>query len=221
MQDNSQDSIHTNTQEEGFKLNNYYKDLPEGFAEDYVINAKKKSTAIILNLAALVLTVGVIAICYFLKFDNFDYFENYPYSYGLETFELPLALLSLVAALIIYLILHELTHGLFYKLLTKQKLTFGLTFTVAYCGLKEGYVNKKTAIIAMLAPFVIHSIWMLALIIFLPANIWTLMVVLLFGIHFGGCSGDLYGTLILLIKYRKTNVLVNDDGPKQVFYIKK
>jgi hypothetical protein len=197
------------------KLKNYYKDLPNGFVQDYVINAKKLSTGILLNGLALVIAVAVIIICYFIKF------ESFPVSIEFGGFETPLALIIFAVSIIVYIILHELTHGLFYKLLTKQKLTFGLTLTVAYCGLKEGYVNKKTSIIAMLAPFVIHSIWMLALIIFLPANIWALMVVLLFGLHFGGCIGDLYGTLILLFKYSKKQVLVNDDGPQQIFYIQK
>jgi hypothetical protein len=71
----------------------------------------------------------------------------------------------------------------------------------------------------MLAPFVIHSIWMIALICLLPANVWCLLVIVLFAIHFGGCAGDLYGTLILLFKYRGKSVLMNDSGPKQTFYV--
>jgi hypothetical protein len=195
------------------KLDNYYRELPNGFKEDFVIDAKKKSTAIILNLVALCLSVAIILICYFVKF------ERFPSVGGFEGFEAPLALLLFAVSIIIYMVVHELTHGLFYKILTKQKLTFGLTWSAAYCGLKEGFVNKKTAVVAMLAPFVIHSIWMLALIIFLPANIWCLIIVLLFGLHFGGCIGELYGTTILLFKYFKTPVLLNDNGPKQVFYI--
>ena len=133
-------------------------------------------------------------------------------------YSLLLAAVVLCVSLIAYLIVHELTHGLAYKLLTKQKLRFGLTLTVAYCGLKEGFVNKKVSLIATLAPFVLHSVWMIIAIIFVPVGVWALMLILLFALHFGGCIGDLWVTCILLFKYRKKQVLVNDDGPCQRFY---
>jgi hypothetical protein len=196
------------------KLNNYYKELPEGFIEDYTIDAKKRSTAISLNLVGFVLAVVVILICYVIKFDT------YPSTDGLNGFEVPLVLLVFAVSVVIYMVLHELTHGLVYKLLTKQKLTFGFTVSCAYCGLKQGFVNKKTAIIAMLAPFVIHGIWMLLLIALLPANIWVAMLVILFGSHFGGCIGDLYDAIILIVKYHNKQVLLSDIGPKQIFYVR-
>lgn len=46
-----------------------------------------------------------------------------------------------------------------------------------------------------------------------------LILKLLFAEHFGGCSGDLYDTVLLVFKYRK-GCLINDDGPKQTIYIK-
>lgn len=196
------------------KLANYYKDLPNGFIEDYKIDAKKTSVGILLNVVAAVIGVVVAFVCWVLK-------------YGLtfikvadgEAMNWLLSLLLCLAGLVLYMILHELTHGAAYKLLTKQKLTFGLTLTVAYCGLKEGYVNKKTAIIAMLAPFVIHSIWMVVAICLIPQMVWSWWLILLFALHFGGCCGDLYGTLILLFRYRGKAVLLSDNGPCQRFYL--
>lgn len=189
---------------------NYYKELPQGFTESYCINAKKTSVGVILNVAALFITLVVAVVCCFIKFGVGFAFEN--------GYSLLLAAVVLCVSLIAYLIVHELTHGLAYKLLTKQKLRFGLTLTVAYCGLKEGYVNKKVSLIATLAPFVLHSIWMIIAIIFVPVGVWALMLILLFALHFGGCIGDLWVTYILLFKYRKKQVLVNDDGPCQRFY---
>ncbi|MGN0812988.1 MAG: DUF3267 domain-containing protein [Candidatus Coproplasma sp.] len=188
---------------------NYYKELPEGYKEVYCINAKKTSVGVILNLIAFGIALTLIAGIFFIKFEL-----PYEIEMSLNTV---LAMLSLCLSLIAYMVVHELTHGLFYKLMTKQKLRFGLTLTVAYCGLKEGYVNKKTSLLAVLAPLVIHSIWMILLIIFLPANIWVLMVIALFSIHVAGCVGDMWVAFMLIFRLNST-VLTCDDGPCQRFY---
>lgn len=188
---------------------NYYRELPQGYKEVYCIDAKKTSVGVIMNLIgfaiAAVLIVGITLAKFKLSFDI---------KLEIETL---IALLSFCCCVFAYLVIHELTHGLFYKILTKQKLRFGLTLTVAYCGLKEGYVNKKTCLLAVLAPLVIHSVWMILLIIFLPANIWVLTVIALFGIHFGGCVGDMWVAFMLIFRFNST-VLTCDDGPCQRFY---
>ena len=192
------------------KLANYYKELPQGFTESYCINAKKTSVGVLLNVVGFILAAAVIVICAWIKFGlKLDFEKDWNSAF---------ATLVLIVSLIAYLIVHELTHGAAYKLLTKQKLRFGLTLTVAYCGLKEGYVNKKTSLIATLAPFVLHSIWMIIAIILVPAGIWAVMLIMLFGLHFGGCVGDLWVTCILIFKYAGKPVLVCDDGPCQRFY---
>ena len=195
------------------KLANYYRDLPQGFTESYCINAKKLSVGVILNVIAGVIAVAIIAALYVAKFGLhfYDIYDEGP-------LKLLLAMVVFIVGMIAYLVVHEFTHGAAYKLLTKQKLRFGLTLTVAYCGLKEGYVNKKTSLIATLAPFVLHSIWMIVAIVLVPADVWALILILLFSLHFGGCIGDLWVTGILLFKYRGKEVLVSDDGPCQRFY---
>lgn len=147
--------------------------------------------------------------------------------FGLNGFELAedndiygyIAVLIVFFGYIAYIIVHELTHGVCYKALTKQKLRFGLTLTVAYCGLREGYVNKKTALISVLAPFVVHSIWLIPVIFLIPNNMIAAAFIVLFALHFGGCCGDLWVTFILLFRYRKQQVLMCDNGPKQQFFI--
>ena len=196
------------------KLANYYKDLPQGFKEDYRIDAKKISVGVVLNVIAGLIAIALIVALYLAK-----YGLNVHQFYDEEPLILLIAAAVFCVSMVIYLVVHELTHGAAYKLLTKQKLRFGMTMTVAYCGLKEGYVNKKISLIATLAPFVLHSIWMIIAYCLLPDNVWALVVIMLFSFHFGGCIGDLWVTWILLIKYRKKQVLVNDDGPCQVFYV--
>jgi hypothetical protein len=201
------------------KLNNYYKDLPQGFVEDYVIDAKKTSVAIIFSVVSVIMAIAAVVVCWLIKFNLIAQKQDYTVIADAEPLEFFIALIVLCVAMIVYLILHELTHGLVYKLMTKQKLTFGLTLTVAYCGLKEGYVNKKTAILAILAPFVIYSIIFIIAICLIPANIWCVAMILLFSVHFGGCVGDLYGAILLIFKYRGKQILMNDTGPKQSFYV--
>jgi hypothetical protein len=199
------------------KMKNYYRELPQGFGVDYVIDAKKKSTVVVMNISSVLIMIFVASICLLFKFYDCD-FSKIDLSYSLKTI---IALIVFIVSIIAYLVVHELTHGLVYKLMTRQKLTFGLTLSVAYCGIKEGYVNKKTAILAILAPFVIHSIWMIVAICLLADYLYAFLMIILFAIHFGGCVGDLYGSFILIFKYSGKQVLMNDNGPKQTFYIDK
>ena len=123
--------------------------------------------------------------------------------------------------LFVYIVLHELVHGIAYKALTKEKLTFGLSWSCAFCGVPSLYIYKKAALIALLAPFITFTV------IFLPISIWLYFVnpiyflaaLFVLGMHIGGCSGDLYVTFLLIIKYKEKNVLVNDTGPAQSFYL--
>ena len=138
------------------KLANYYKDLPEGFTEDYCINAKKASVGVLLNVISVIIAVIALVVCWIAK-------------YGLRFIDIAdgeeliwfLSIGLCVVAIILYLILFLLTHGLVYKLFTKQKLKFGLTLTVAYCGLREGYVNKKLRLLQGLRPlyFTVSGCW--------------------------------------------------------------
>ena len=121
-------------------------------------------------------------------------------------------------SMIAYIVLHELVHGAAYKLLTHQKLTFGLTLTVAYCGVPDIFVYRRTAMISLLAPFVLF-IPVFLIPVFLFQNPWDqLLVLVLLGLHLGGCVGDLYDTFLFLTRYRDPAILMNDTGPKQTFY---
>ena len=126
----------------------------------------------------------------------------------------------LILAMLLYIILHELVHGIAYKLTTRCKLTFGLTLTVAYCGVPEIYVYRKTALISLLAPFLLF-LPVFGTPIFLLENAWDkIYAAFLLGLHIGGCTGDLYDTYLYLFKFRSPDTLMRDIGPKQTFYIK-
>ena len=122
-------------------------------------------------------------------------------------------------ALIAYIVLHELVHGAAYKLLTGQKLTFGITLTVAFCGVPEIYVYRRASLIAVLAPFVVFTVLGVVLLAVFPGA-WTRFFLLIFlGLHIGGCSGDLYNTWLYLTRFKDSRTLTRDTGPVQTFYV--
>ena len=115
--------------------------------------------------------------------------------------------------------LHELVHGAAYKLLTGQKLTFGVTLSVAFCGVPEIYVYRRASLIAVLAPFVVFTVVGAALLIVLDGA-WARFFTLLFlGLHLGGCSGDLYNAWMYLTRFKDPRTLTRDTGPVQTFYV--
>lgn len=134
-----------------------------------------------------------------------------------------IALLVTCFVLLIYIVLHELVHGITYKILTGAKLTFGLTLTVAFCGVPEIYVRKKASIAALVMPFIVFSIIFIGLTIGLwfVSPLYGILAGSVFAIHVGGCVGDLHWTLMYLIKYKHCNTLMRDTGPAQMLYIPK
>lgn len=191
-------------------MNKYYLELPENYKLDKTIDMKKMSTNIFLNVLNILFVIISFLILIPLKFKEIK-IDN--------LVELSIVMFIALIGFIIYIVLHELTHGLFYKIFTKQKLTFGVSLTYAYCGVPNIYVRKKEAIIACLSPLVIFSIIFLTLIFILPPNYINLSIIILFSFHFGGCSGDIYLALILLTKYKK-DTYIKDTGPTQYIYKK-
>lgn len=196
-------------------MENYYKELPEGYREAKVVDAKAKKTSVIFTLSSFVLTAAVL-LPILLTFGSLRaLFEEYGRKRML------IADAVFLICVVSYIVLHELVHGAAYKAMTHQKLTFGMTLTVAFCGVPDIYTSRKTALVALLAPFLTFSA------ILIPLTIWFfsfnmlyyLLSGILFAVHFGGCIGDLYMTALLLFKYKDPRTLINDTGPKQTIYL--
>lgn len=193
-------------------MKHYESELPIGYREDYLIDAKNTKTSVLFNVVAL----GIMALLYAIGL----FIEIKIVGFNPKDDHLLFVLIGFFVAYAIAIILHELIHGLFYKIFTKQKLTFGLTLTVAYCGVPNLYLRKKAAFISAIAPCVIISLFLLVpLILVKDSAIWS-FIYLLFSCHFGGCVGDLYLCLLILFKYKNKEILINDTGPKQTFYVK-
>ena len=195
-------------------MENWYKELPEGYRTDRVIDAKEKKTSIILTLCSFALSalafVPVAIFCNFRVF--YDSMRN-----GSATMAYVVFLFSMVA----YIILHELLHGVAYKSLTHQKLTFGFTLTVAFCGVPDIVVSRKTALIALLTPFVTFTVIFIPLLVWLHgvSMVFYTLTGVVFAIHVGGCIGYLYMTCLLLFRYKDPSTLINDTGPRQTIYV--
>ena len=183
--------------------------LPAGYREALLIDAGNARFGILMNIAALLLTVLILVVVVpHLHLTSFTLIFSF-----LKMFVFLLLLLG-------YLVAHELVHGIAYKLLTGQKLTFGFTLTVAYCGVPEIYVYRRTALISLLAPFTVFTLLFGALMLGLDDPVWKLVFAFLLAIHIGGCVGDLYDTFLYLFRFRDPDTLMNDTGPAQRFYVK-
>ena len=192
-----------------------YKTLPDGYKEVKVVDAKEKRTSVLFVVFSFVLT-AVILVPVLLTFGGLkSLYEDYGRTQMLVTDAV------FLVSMVLYIVLHELVHGAAYKVLTHQKLTFGFTLTVAFCGVPDVYTSRKTALIALLAPFVTFSVILIPLTIWFYSfnRLYYLLSGILFAIHFGGCIGDLYMTYLLLFRFRDPRTLMNDTGPKQTIYI--
>ena len=183
--------------------------LPEGYREALLIDAGETKFSILMNLAAIVLMVVVfVLVLPLLRLTSFS-----------VNFLSPKVFL-LTPMLIGYIVAHELVHGIAYKLMTRQKLTYGFKLTVAYCGVPDIYVYRRTALISLLAPFTVFTLLFGGLMLFLHDPGWRLVFAFMLAIHIGGCVGDLYDTLLYLFRFRSPDTLMNDTGPAQRFYVK-
>lgn len=188
-------------------MKNFERTLPAGYEPVYTVDAKKRSAVVLLNLAALALFAAV-AIPAYVLIRPLHFFMEYRLTRNLV----------LIFSLLLYIVLHELTHGAAYKALTGEKLAFGLSLSVAYCGVPHIYVYRRAAMIALLAPFAVFTVVFLALALLLK-DPWDRMYAwILFAGHISGCVGDLYDTGLYLFRFRAPETLMQDTGPKQVFY---
>lgn len=197
-------------------MKNFEKNLPAEYKEVFHIDALNKKTGLILNLVAFIPVIAMIVV-FCMTLDESIFIIN---AEDLPSFLL--RMLGIIGSLVLYMILHELVHGIAYKALTGEKLTFGLSWSCAFCGVPNVYVYRKTAIIALMAPFVVFTL------LFLPLTIisyfFNTYLYLLFGIllsmHLGGCSGDLYMFFLFIFRFKDKALLMRDTGPEQWLYVK-
>ena len=192
----------------------FQKTLPESYCEVYHLDARKPKVGVIMNLIALGVLGIVMAIAYI------------PVARGGLSLEadIPMALITYLAFLVsiaLYTVLHELVHGLLYKCLTGEKLTFGMSWSCAFCGVPHIFVYRRAVLFAVAAPLTVFTVLLIPLTIalFFVHPLCYFASAALFGLHLGGCCGDIYVIFLLLTKYRTRELLVRDTGPEQFFYL--
>ena len=187
---------------------NFERELPAGYREEFVIDAKDKKTAVWLSVGSFVLTAAVFVILFRLIKPSGNFTDGFISRY-----------LIVLGTALIYIVCHELVHGAAYKLMTGEKLTYGFSLTVAYCGVPNIYVYRKTALISLLAPFTVFNI-VFGLAVILVRDPWDkVAAAVLLALHIGGCIGDLYVTSLYLGRFRDPATLMRDTGPRQSFYL--
>ncbi len=191
----------------------FERELPQGYRLASVMDAAKGKFAVIFTLISLVfliVAVGALTLPFILDPKPID---DFLYGYGYF-------MIGLLSSFV-YIVLHELVHGAAYKKLTGEKLTYGFTFTCAYCGVPRIFTYRKTALIAVLAPFVLFTVLLIpALAVAYNVSVGLYIVLaVVFAMHFQGCSGDLYVTCLLLFKYRDGRTLMNDTGPRMALFV--
>lgn len=191
-------------------MDRFKTELPASYEEVYHIDATGKKTGILLNLAAFGIMI-VLAVPFVLGYHlKFVFPDDMLILY-------PVGLFGLIA----YLVLHELTHGAAYKLLTRQKLTFGFSWSCAFCGVPDIYTSRATALTALAAPLVVFTVLLLPLTIWLGTFSAPLYMAsaFIFCMHLSGCVGDIYMLLLLLFRYKDPALLMKDTGPAQSLYL--
>lgn len=195
------------------KSDNFEKTLPKGYVLVKHVNAANSGKqTLVYSLLAFVPLIIILPLLILIAYFTGDItqFEN-----------VGAAVIAGCAVFIVYIILHELTHGVTYKCFTGQKLKFGLTLTVAFCGVPDVYVRKKASIAALIMPFAVFSVIFLSLTVGLwfVSPLYGIVAGAVFACHLGGCVGDLHWTLMYLTKYKNCNTLMRDTGPEQWLYV--
>lgn len=190
-------------------------ELPTGYAQVFHINAKDKKIGIIFNAVALVIMAVVVVLA---AIPLFAFEVEFTESTS------PMLLITYTVffvSLIAYTVLHELVHGAAYKALTGEKLTFGLSWSCAFCGVPTVFTYRKTALIALAAPFLTFSVLLVpvAIALFFVHPLLYIACATLFALHLGGCAGDLYMMILLLFKFKNKKILMKDTGPEQFLYL--
>lgn len=193
----------------------FEKELPGGYRIAKLIDATSAAFGLFFTLITLIILVLALAICALPIMLRKNEFLN-----ALTAKNSIIITLAFFAGYIVYMILHELTHGFAYKKLTGEHLTFGLSWSCAFCGVPHIFTYRKTALISVTAPLILFTVlFVSALVItFFISPLAYIILSLIFSSHISGCSGDIYITLLFLFKYKDKNTLMNDTGPRMAIF---
>jgi len=144
--------------------------------------------------------------------------EIYGMSYDESLTTYYLKLVTFIISMIVWMVIHEIIHGLFYRLggAKKESITYGAVLEkgIFFCRCGE-YVNKKTILTSLMAPFTIIGI--ITLIIGYLIQSWLLVILSLTNI--GGAAADLAMFFFFILKTDK-DILFREYGDSTIFSLK-
>ena len=212
--------------------NNFERSLPDGYKQVLHLSAKDVKVGILMNLGALVVTA--LAYLVLILPASALLLPRISATDGDVAFAFVSGILIGAVAFLPFVVLHELIHGWAYKKKTGERLTFGISWSCAYCGVPNIYTYRATALYSLLAPMTLISAFTLlgglvcaTVSLCLPAasaaqGVLVLLVgafISVFACHLGGCVGDGYMALLFATKLRDPRTLMRDTGPEQFAYI--
>lgn len=184
-------------------------ELPAGYREIYSVNLQRdKKTALIVNIAALILMVIFVIIGLFIVPISYTFVND-----G-SIVTVWLKTIAVLAGMIVYFILHELVHGITMKYYGAKKVKYGFTGLYAFAGCDE-YFSKKPYIVIALAPIVVWGVVLAAACCFVPKS-WFWAVYFIQVMNLSGAAGDLYVTY-KFSKFPK-DILIKDTGVEMKVY---
>ena len=218
-------------------LKHYEEKLPENYRAVKIVDTKNQFTVKVFGFLRFVLFAVVFALVLF-AFGT-DFRQMSEEFYALSDVRKFLTIFLFMVCFALCMLLHEFLHALVYKIFTKHggrsevsfqrgadnnahlknmvKIVF--SFSYSYRGVPDIFVYRTASLCAVLAPFVVFSIAFIVPMFFLQNTVWFLLLAALFAMHFGGCVGDLYITVLYVFKFRDGKTLMRDTGPVQTFYL--
>ncbi|HFI0063958.1 TPA: DUF3267 domain-containing protein [Streptococcus suis] len=125
----------------------------------------------------------------------------------------------LLGACIFSIIIHELIHGIFFKVFCPEnpvKYGFKWKSGMAYATSPGSLYNRMQMLVISLAPFVVISLALTML--FALGLLSPIFYFLLATMHGASCAGDFYYAWLLLVKFRKEDIRVEDTETGLLIY---
>ncbi|NQP64501.1 DUF3267 domain-containing protein [Streptococcus suis] len=121
--------------------------------------------------------------------------------------------------LLMLTIIHEWIHGLFFKIFCPENpVKYGIKWKsgMAYATSPGSLYNRMQMLVISLAPFVMISLGLtvVAGLGWMSMSLYLMLATL----HAASCSGDFYYTYLLLIRFAKGNIAVEDTETGLIIY---
>ncbi|HFR3404431.1 DUF3267 domain-containing protein [Streptococcus suis] len=120
---------------------------------------------------------------------------------------------------ILLIVVHEAIHGIFFKVFCPEnpvKYGFKWKSGMAYATSPGSLYNRMQMLVISLAPFVVISLGLTMLAGFGMMN--TTLYFMLATMHAASCAGDFYYAYLLLVKFAKENIAVEDTETGLIIY---